>query len=262
MCSSPPPALTAPEPMNIPATAKNWPLSTTSVDGPGMGCRVAGFGLGTAFTLGLFLGIAYYERGAPERPAPALDDLRIARAVMEPPPVPVKPVDPEPELTPMAGFELSPAESPVKIAVSPPDLASLLPEDLSKAPPANAQLGPMLAIFKPKMDFLQDAQHIYQKSEVDRPPTALEKPVSYVSSRVRDNAAALRVTLIVVIDADGSAGHIRLTKGSGNPEFDTLMIESIKTWVFSPAMKGGKKVRCLIEQGITVQWAAGSHFGV
>jgi hypothetical protein len=39
-----------------------------------------------------------------------------------------------------------------------------------------------------------------------------------------------------------------------------LMMEAITEWVFSPAVKNGRNVRCLIEQGITVQWSAGSVF--
>jgi len=214
--------------------------------------------LGAGFTLSLFLGIAHFGKLGPTNPPPELDDLRVAFLPVQPPPVPVTPIDPIPDITPLAGFELSPSDSEVKIAVSPPNLATLLPEDLSKAPPANAQVTLRLADFKPRMDFIRDPAHIFQRSEVDQPPTVVSRADPLVSSRVRDNAASLHVTLVMVIDANGMGGHVRLTKSSGNAEFDALMIESIKEWVFTPAIKGGKKVRCLIEQGITVRWAGGS----
>ncbi len=238
----------------------DWTLTAATDEGGGVGHSVLSLLLGTGFTLGLFLGIAHYEKAAPESLPPDLDDLRVAMLPIEPPPLPVTPVQAEPDFTPMAGFELSPSESPVKIAVSPPNLTAILPEDLSKAPPANAQVNLRLTDFKPRMTFLDDSQHVYQRSEVDRAPAVLERPNPQVSSRVRDNARLLRVTLVVVIGTNGEVGNIRLTKSSGNPQFDDLMLEYIKAWVFSPAMKGGKKVRCLIEQAITVQWQAGSRF--
>lgn len=220
-----------------------------------------GLFLGVMFTFGLFLAIAHYERGGPAPPPPVLDDLHIATVMIEPPPAMVQPETSVPDTT-MIGFELAPEKSPVKIAVSPPDLSAILPEEMSKAPTANAQLGPLLTDFKPKMDLSYDAQHIYQKSEVDRVPEILSRPDPQISSRVRDNADTLRVTLVVVINADGEIGNIRLTKSSGKTEFDQLMMESLRDWVFAPAMKNGKKVRCLIEQGITVQWSRGSVFRI
>ena len=247
--------------MSRDATADHWSLSVP-VRGAGLAQRIVGLFLGVAFTFVLFLGIAHYEKGTPARPPPPLDDLKVTLMPVEPPPLPVTPSDPLPDMTPMAGFDLSPTESAVKITVSPPNLSELMPEEMSKAPPADAHIGPLLTDLKPKMAFQYDPQHVYQKSEVDRAPEILERPDPQVSSRVRDNASVLRVTLVVVIDANGSVGHIRLTKTSGNPEFDKLMIESMGEWVFSPAMKNGKKVRCLIEQAIAVQWSAGSQFRI
>lgn len=219
--------------------------------------------LGAAFTLALFIGIAHYEKAAPEAPPPILDELRFALPPIEPPPLPVKPVEAVQEVTPMMGFDLAPSSSPVKIAVSPPDLAEFLPENLSKAPVANAQVGPMLTEFKPKTELLADPQRIYQKSEVDRIPTLLDRADPVVPNRMMEGNPVLRVIILMVIEPDGSTSHIRLTKSSGLTQFDELMIESVKAdWVFSPAIKKGKKVRCLIEQAISVRQSSGSRFGV
>ena len=245
--------------MNSHIMTDTW-IPSAAAETSGAGQNALSLFLGTGFTLGLFLGIAHYEKTAPSSPPPELDDLRVAVLPVQPPPLPVTPIESVPDFTPMAGFELSPSESTVKIAVSPPNLTAILPEDLSKAPPANAQVNLRLTDFKPKMSFFDDSQHVYQRSEVDRAPAVLERPNPQVSSRIRDNAAVLRVTMVVVIDTSGAVGTIRLTKGSGNPRFDDLMLEYIREWVFSPALKGGKKVRCLIEQAITVQWRAGSPF--
>jgi hypothetical protein len=150
--------------MTGPSTAATW-SPAVPVLGAGPGQRILGFFLGTGFTFLLFLGIAHYEKGTPPAPRPELDDLHVVAVLSEPPPLPVKPVETVPDLTPLAGFEYAPAESPVKVAVSPPELSAILPEDLSKAPPANVRVGWLRTDFKPKMDFLFDPQHIYQKSD-------------------------------------------------------------------------------------------------
>ena len=226
------------------------------------GQNILGLILGVAFTLGLFLSIAHYEKAAPESPPPELDDLRVAVVPVQPPPLPsVTPTESAPDTTPMVDFEYAPSDSVVKIAASPPSAASVLPEELSRAPSANASFDFRPADFKPRMAFSSDSQHVYQRNEVDRAPEVLERPnTPPVPQRIRNNAAALQVTLFVVVNASGAVGDIRLKQTSGSPGFDSLMIDFIRQWVFSPAIKGGKKVRCLIEQGITIKWSGGSPF--
>ena len=217
--------------------------------------------LGAAFTFALFTGIAHYEKGAPEAPPAILDELRVALPAIEPPPLPVKPVESVQEVTPMMGFDLAPSSSPVKIEVSPPNPLQLLPENLSKTPVANAQTGPMLTEFKPKTDLVPAGQRVYQKSDVDRIPALLNRTDPVVPSRMMDDNPILRVTILFVIELDGSTSNIRLTKPSGIKAFDQLMIDSVKNdWVFAPAIKRGKKVRCLLEQTISVRKASGSRF--
>ena len=242
------------------ATTTDTRFCAVPVSGAGFTHRVVGLLLGMGFTLALFFGIAHYEKGAPRSPPP-LDDLRVANLPIEPPPpLPTKPTEAIPDVIPMAGFDLAPSSSPVKIAVSPPDVTEILPEDLSKAPPANAQIGPMLTLFKPKLDLEYDAQHIFQKSEVDQPSRVLDRPDPVVPGRMLNDAAVLRVTLLLVTNIDGSISTVRLTKSSGNPQFDELIIESVKEWVFTPALKKGKRVRCMFEQIVSVTRGNSSRF--
>ena len=118
----------------------------------------------------------------------------------------------------------------------------------------------MLTEFKPKLDLQFDSQHIYQKSEVDQAPGVLDHPETSVSSRILGDDTTLRVTFLVVIERDGTVTSIRLTKSSNLPEFDQLMAAYIKEWTFGPAVKAGKKVRCMIEQTISVRRGGGSRF--
>jgi TonB family protein len=68
------------------------------------------------------------------------------------------------------------------------------------------------------------------------------------------------VTLLFVVDANGAAGNVRVVKTSGNPEFDALIIENVKEWEFSPAIKKNKRVKCLVQQPVVVKWSSGSPF--
>jgi TonB family protein len=41
---------------------------------------------------------------------------------------------------------------------------------------------------------------------------------------------------------------VKVVKSSGEAEVDEIVTENIRTWGFSPAIKRGKKVRCLLQQ--------------
>jgi hypothetical protein len=209
--------------------------------------------LGVGFTMALFVGIAHYQRTEPRNLQPDLDELRVAIVPPEPPPPP-RVLDPvsEPDVAPMVGFELDPSDSGVKIAVSRPEAAVLLPEDLSKAPPIGARVD-FWASYRPRMDVLSDPNHVFDKSEVDQVPTVLARTNPEVPSEIAGGAVYLSCALLAIINADGAIGSIRLETSSGNPRFDALIAENFRDWTFSPAVKGGRKVRCLIEQAIRVK---------
>jgi TonB family protein len=220
--------------------------------------------MGAGFTFCLFMGIAHYENVAPAGPPPEIVDLRAVAIPLEPPPPPRDErteSEPSEVVTTVTGFDLAPSDSPVKIAVSPPMFDALSPA-AQLAPPAMIQVGQLYGDFRPKTDASFDSQHIFQQSEVDRIPTVLFRKDPVVPNNVRHDVVSLRVKLLLVIDANGLAGDIRILRTSGNPAFDAIIIENIKEWGFSPAIKKGRKVKCLVEQAVTVRWAAGSPFEV
>jgi TonB family protein len=207
-------------------------------------------GMGAGFTFCLFLGMAHYGNLVPDSPPSEIEDLRAVAIPFQPPPPPrVTPTEaaPVPEISTVTGFDLSPSDSPVKIAVSPPNLNALSSAN-QLAPPAVIQIGQLYGEFKPKMDIVADPQHIFQENEVDRIPSVLYRDPPAIPGRFTRDGKSLRVTLLLVIDANGAVGDVKVVKSSGEAEVDAIVVENIKTWGFAPAMKRGKKVRCMLQQ--------------
>jgi len=233
-------------------------------DPPGAAPVLFSVAIGTLFTWCLFAGVAHFDRTSPGDPPAQFDDVKAVALPLEPPPPPrtmPREAEPSPITATVTGFDAAPSDSPVKIAVSPPDLDahSSAPQ---VAPPAVIQIGRLFAEFKPKTDLAYDAQHIYQRSEVDQRPTVLFHKLPHIPSWIRGDAKSLSVVLLLVIDTTGDVGDIRVTRTSGNSKFDAIIVGDIKEWGFSPAIRRGRKVRCLVEQPVKVVWTAGSPFEV
>jgi TonB family protein len=213
---------------------------------------------GSALTFGLFFAIARFESVRPVAPPSDIEDLRIMSAITEPPPPkPEERPEQQESVTPLTGIEIASSESPVKLAVVPPDLDKIIPS--SELPPkATIQFSQLLTDLKPKAGISADFDHIYQQNEVDQVPTALVKTIARVTKRDRDEAEQLRTTLVLIIDTEGAVTSIRVLKGSGNAKFDKIVLECVRDeWEFSPAVRKGKKVRCMVQQLVWYKWTEG-----
>ncbi len=207
--------------------------------------------LGSAFTLALFMGMAHFGRTAPAGPPPEIDDLRAVVLPIEPPPPPqVTPAESTPvaDITTVTGFDFAPSDSPVKISVSPPTLDDLTPS-IQLAPPAIIQIGQLRGDFKPRTGLTFDLQHIYQKTEVNTIPVVLFRAQPPITEHHFGDSNMLRLTLLFVVEADGTITHVRVSKPSVNPVVDAIVMDTFENgWGFSPAIKKGRKVRCMLEQ--------------
>ena len=214
--------------------------------------------VGGALTFGLFFGIARFESVRPAAPV-EIEDLHAAAAVPEPPPPkPQERVEAQDLVVPLTGIEIAASESPVKLAVVPPDLDKIIPQ--TELPPrATIQFNQLLTDLRPKASISGEFQHIYQQNEVDQAPKAIVQTIARVSSRARDNAEQLRVNLLLVIGTTGEVQSIRVMRASGNPKFDKIVLECVRDeWEFSPAVLRGKKVRCLVQQQVWYKWTGSS----
>jgi len=228
----------------------------------GAGDEVLSWLGGIAFTFGLLWSMAHFENRTAPAPKADFEDLRAAALPLAIPPPPATVQQPEPvdSVNPLVGLEVGASDSPVKITVLPPDFDSLLPT-VQVAPPATIHTLQLFSSLKPRIDVAGDFDRIFQQSEVDRIPTVLYRPDPKIPSRVRRDADVLRVSLLLVVDTAGVVINVRVLRASGNPEFDAIIVQSVKEeWSFSPAIKKGKKVRCLLQQAVAVKWTAGSKF--
>ncbi|HEX2851966.1 MAG TPA: energy transducer TonB [Opitutaceae bacterium] len=223
--------------------------------------EAVGLLLGAGFSLLLFLGMAHFENFGAAEPAAEIEELRIAAMSSEPPPPPPRLenfTQVPPEIAPLSGLEVGASESPVSVAVVPPDLETLMPAATS-LPRAAIQFGVLHAELKPKAGVEFDAGHVYQSAEVDQKPRALVRSVPPIPREVRGDAAVLRVGLLLVIGLNGRVESARVMESSGNAKFDTIVAATVRDeWLFSPAMRRGKKVRVLAQQGFRVSFTGGS----
>jgi TonB family protein len=215
--------------------------------------------LGGALTFGLFLGIARFESVRPVAQPVEIEDLRVMSAITEPPPPKPEERAEEPDVvTPLTGIEIAASDSTVKLAVVPPDLSKIIPAQ-ELPPRATIQFSQLLTDLKPKAGLVADFNHIYQQNEVDQVPTALVKTIARVTKRDREDVEQLRVTLVLVIDTTGAVTSIKVLRPSGNPKFDKIVLECVRDeWEFSPAVRKGKKVRCMVQQLVWYKWTENS----
>ncbi len=241
-------------------TDTTFPLSRSSAGANAL-AETLSLALGAGVTLLLFVGVARFDGQAPTAPEPDLTELHVASLPPEiPPPRPAETPPVAATAQPFAGLETGANASPVRIAVVPPDLSRLLPVD-TIAPAAKIEAAKLYTELKPRIELNDDASRIYQAAEVDQRPEALSRPKPFIPPIVRNFAKSLRVFVVVLIDARGAVKNVRVLESSGNPYFDAIIVRDIQdAWVFSPAVKNGQKVRCLIQQNVRVEWVSSSHF--
>lgn len=219
--------------------------------------------LGAGFTLALFIGVALFQAVEAPGPEANIAELRAMSLPLDtPPPRPVETVPTEAAATPFAGLEIGASESPVRIAVVPPDLSQLLPVT-TIAPAAKIEPARLHTEFKPQTEISGDFSRIFQQHEVDQRPAVLSRPNPQVPSLVRGNAESLRIIVLILIDTTGAVANVRVLQGSGNPHFDEIILRDMReAWVFTPAVKKGRKVRCLVQQNVRVVWRGGNPFSI
>ena len=224
--------------------------------------EAVGLLIGAGFTFALFFGMVHFEHFGASEPVAEIEDVRMAAMPLEPPPPPprLEEIAQVPEAAlPFSGLEIGASDSPVSIAVVPPDLEPLIPS-LTSLPRARIQFGMLHNEFKPRAaDIEVDIRHVYQEAEVDQKPHVLVRTVPPIPSDVSGSASSLGVSLLLLIGQNGRPESVRVMKSSDNPRFDAIVAATVKDeWVFSPAMRHGQKVKVLAHQAIRVEFTSGT----
>lgn len=219
--------------------------------------------LGAGVTLALFLGVAHFAGTTEKTEEADIADMHAMSIPLEtPPPRPVETPPVSVSESPFAGLDIAAADSPVRIAVVPPDLSALLPVNTT-APAAKIDPAQLYTEFKPKTELSGDFSRVFQQYEVDQRPAVISRPKPFVPGVVRAGADVLRISVLILVDTRGAVSNVRVLQGSGNAQFDAIILRDIReAWVFSPAMKKGRKVRCLVQQNVRVEWSGGSLLGI
>ncbi len=222
--------------------------------------------LGVGFTVMLFLGLAHIEHPGAAPPEPVYSDLQAAAMPMEPPPPPpptAGPAAPDAPAIPIVGglgVQTGDVGAPVKVAVSPREVSELLPAR-AITPSMKALTQARYSELRPRMDLAAEVQRIYQVGDVDERPQVLIEAKPFIPPVVRNGAKELQVTLLFVVDTTGAVGSVRILRASSNKNFDEIVADCVKQqWMFSPAVKRGRKVKCMVQRAVIVRWAT-SPFG-
>lgn len=220
---------------------------------------------GILFTAALVFAMAHVASVAPETP-PAWDEgpqlMALPLDLPPPPPILAEQAPPSEPTSNVVGLDIGASDSPVRIAVTPPDLDAIVRAH-DEMPKAQLDIGRLYSDFRPKAGPVQDLQHVYQTSEVDEKPTRQITTVPIVPSRVRGNAETLSVRLIILVNEVGRPTSVRVSRSSGNPQFDAIIVRCVQEeWGFTAAVRKGKRVKCLTEQLFTVRWSSGSPFRI
>lgn len=225
--------------------------------------ELLGMVAGLSFTFGLFLVITLVDRTRHPTPKVMVEDLRPVTMPIDLPPPPPRLEPPPPETPdvplPLAGIEIAAADSPVSIAVVPPDLEKLIPTT-SFTMRAPMPLNLLAASLKPKTSIDEDVQHIYQESEIDQHPHSVVRTVPMIPDEVSGDAKTLRVGLLLLIDRNGKVESVRVVQTSGNARFDEIVSDTVKNeWLFTPPLRRGKRVRVLAQQGFRITFSEASN---
>lgn len=153
-----------------------------------------------------------------------------------PPPPPEETVDTTVSKVPIQ-VDMALEPEPMKLTVKPVEATMDTPRGLADKIEINLTEfdGPRIAV---------DLESIvYDKSEVDEPPSRSYTPLPNLPTRIKKEMGDGRVIVQISIDTKGKPIHV-LVLSSPVPEAAPHIIDTLKRWRFRPARKNGQKVSC------------------
>lgn len=83
------------------------------------------------------------------------------------------------------------------------------------------------------------------------PKLLMQEPLPPDSKSIQAN---LKLNMDLLINSDGTVGKVRLLNSSGDKEWDSLAINSIRKWKYTPAMINEKPVAIWLRQSAIVAY--------
>ncbi len=239
------------------------PLLTEALPEPTLGMRLAGALGGLACAALIFGGLALTRKPGTAAEEPEVFVARQLSVPLEAPPPP-PPAPNEVQLDSLASpiqLEITASSSPVRIQV--PDVPRLAVDFVPPVarPGVVARFDLAKSAVRPRLDTAEvEVRRVFEAREVDQRPVVLKRTPPRIGYSAAEQVATPRTTMLLVVNTDGSVGDVRLLKSAKDEDFDRIMMEAIREWKFSPAIRKGRRVRCWVQQSITVQLAEKSRF--
>src|SRR5690606_26974645 len=157
---------------------------------------------------------------------------------------------PPPQLMEMSPV---PSSSPVRFALT------ITPVEAPRLK-ANARIEFTREAFKPQAQALGDVENrVYNVRDVDRLPVPVFRKAPRVPPAMLRAASSPMVRLTFVVATDGRVEDVRVVQAA-TPEMGELVAAAIAEWQFEPALKDGKKVRCVVLQPVRLHPPSGNPF--
>jgi protein TonB len=228
----------------------------------GWGARAVCSLMGVACAAAIFGTLAFTRD--PGEAAPEAE-VFVARQVVLPIDAPPPPSEPAPlELASIASpirLEIAASSSPVRIQVPEMPLFSTNPAPPAARQTVAARFDLAKSAVRPVVETGDlETRRVFDRGEVDQQPIVLQRVqprITYGDALVVDTP---RTTMLLIVNTDGSVGEVRIVQSARDEYFDRMMLEAIRGWRFSPAMRKGRKVRCWVQQAISIQLNTGSRF--
>lgn len=208
---------------------------------------------GVAVSLLILLGLHLVQR-APVTTPPV--ETRELHAISLPPPPPPPPMvasePPPPQLMEMVPL---PTASPVRFAltINPVDVPSIQ---------AQPRIEFARDAFKPTSRELGDVENrVYNVRDVDRLPIPVFRKQPRVPLGMLRSAKSPMVRLTFVVSTTGAVENVRVVQADPL-EMGELVAAAVREWQFEPAMKDGRKVRCVVIQPVRLHAPSGNPFGI
>lgn len=242
---------------------QSWSTGAAAVP-PSRRALHAGAGL---LATAVIFGVLALVRQEPElAPAAPPESLRRAAPPPQPPPVPPRSESQQAAENPGAIVFPSPIRSAIPLA---PETSDSIITVRAVAPQQTEVVRPDIT---PQFDFApgafqpgsasreNDPDRVFHSSEVDQPPVAQSQKLPRIGRQLFDETPRPRANLLYIVNARGFVEKVWVLRTSGNAEFDARLSAAVAEWVFRPALKGGRSVRCMIQQELVVRFSGGSPF--